>query len=178
MCDLVIMYIERLNFNVPGHVYIGLFLLFCIGTLLMFLYGGPKKGLCLSLGLLLVEYIIWLYCSTFLFRPYKENQGYNYHLFWSYVSIQNGKEDLLAQNILNVFVFIPVGMLLVLAFRKIRWWSVLLVGMCISASIEVLQFFFHRGFAETDDVMHNTLGCMIGYSLVGIVVRLSQICNK
>ncbi len=43
------------------------------------------------------------------------------------------------------------------------------MGMCISASIEVLQFFFHRGFAETDDVMHNTLGCAIGFLIVAII---------
>ena len=178
MRDLIISYVERLHFNVPGYVYIGLFLLFCIGMVFLVLYGGLKKGLRLSLGLLLAEYLIWLYCSTLLFRPYKEKIGYDYHPFWSYISIQNGKEDLLAQNILNVVVFIPVGLLMVLVFRKIKWWSVLIFGMCISASIETLQLLFHRGFAETDDVVHNTLGCMIGYSLVGIVAGLSQICNK
>lgn len=31
--------------------------------------------------------------------------------------------------------------------------------------MEAMQYFFHRGFAETDDVMHNTLGCILGYSL-------------
>lgn len=178
MRDLIISYVERLHFNVPGYVYIGLFLLFCIGMVFLVLYGGLKKGLRLSLGLLLAEYLIWLYCSTLLFRPYKEKIGYDYHPFWSYISIQNGKEDLLALNILNVVVFIPVGLLMVLVFRKIKWWSVLIFGICISASIETLQLLFHRGFAETDDVIHNTLGCMIGYCLVVIVACVSPIYNK
>lgn len=41
----------------------------------------------------------------------------------------------------------------------------MMVGMGISLSIEVMQYFFHRGFAETDDVMHNTTGCLIGYGI-------------
>ena len=50
----------------------------------------------------------------------------------------------------------------------------LMIGMGISVSIEAMQYFFHRGFAETDDVMHNTLGCILGYLLVygsGLMVK-------
>lgn len=46
------------------------------------------------------------------------------------------------------------------------WLITLAVGMGISLSIEAMQYIFHRGFAETDDVMHNTLGCVLGYMLV------------
>lgn len=38
--------------------------------------------------------------------------------------------------------------------------------MGISVSIEVIQLVTKRGFAETDDVMHNTVGCIVGYMLV------------
>ena len=68
---------------------------------------------------------------------------------------------------MNVVVFIPIGILLGLLLRvKGSWLIPLIVGMGISVSIETMQYFFHRGFAETDDVVHNTLGCMIGYILV------------
>ena len=43
---------------------------------------------------------------------------------------------------------------------------VALMGCGISVLIEALQFFFMRGFSEVDDVMHNTLGCLIGWFLV------------
>jgi glycopeptide antibiotics resistance protein len=46
------------------------------------------------------------------------------------------------------------------------WWKALLIGGSISVTIESLQFFFMRGFSELDDVMHNTLGCILGYILV------------
>ena len=40
------------------------------------------------------------------------------------------------------------------------------MGCGISVTIEALQFFFMRDFSEVDDVIHNTLGCLIGYILV------------
>ena len=41
----------------------------------------------------------------------------------------------------------------------------------ISPTIEALQFFFMRGFSELDDVMHNTLGCLIGFGFM-IILRI------
>lgn len=57
---------------------------------------------------------------------------------------------------------------------KGSWLITLAVGMGISVSIEAMQYFFHRGFAETDDVMHNTIGCILGYMLVLLVARLCK----
>ena len=64
---------------------------------------------------------------------------------------------------------IPVGIMLGSLLRvKGSWLIALAVGMGISVSIEAMQYFFHRGFAETDDVMHNTIGCIAGYMLVNV----------
>ena len=68
---------------------------------------------------------------------------------------------------MNVVVFVPMGILMGSLLRiKCSWLMLLAVGMGISISIEAMQYFFHRGFAETDDVMHNTIGCILGYMLV------------
>lgn len=40
-----------------------------------------------------------------------------------------------------------------------------MTGVCLSVSIEVQQFVYKKGFSELDDVMHNTLGGMIGYGM-------------
>ena len=105
-------------------------------------------------------------CSTVIFRTTGETRQYDFHLFWSYKAIQEGREDLLAENIMNVVVFIPVGLLLSIAFKQVTWWKALLIGCCISVTIEALQFFLMRGFSELDDVMHNTVGCLIGWLMV------------
>ena len=72
---------------------------------------------------------------------------------------------------MNVVVFIPVGLLLGIAFKQMTWWKALLIGCSISVTIEALQFFFMRGFSELDDVMHNTLGCLIGFGFM-IILRI------
>lgn len=67
---------------------------------------------------------------------------------------------------MNVVVFIPVGLLLGIAFKQMAWWKALLIGCSISISIEALQFWLMKGFSEVDDVMHNTTGCILGYILI------------
>ena len=81
---------------------------------------------------------------------------------------------------MNVIVFIPVGMILGSLLRVKGSWSkygswfkvngswliVLLIGCSISVTIEALQFWFMKGFSEVDDVMHNTLGCIVGFMIV------------
>lgn len=66
---------------------------------------------------------------------------------------------------MNVVIFIPVGLLLGLGFPKWSWWKILRMGLLFSITIEALQFFTKRGFSETDDIIHNGLGCLLGYSL-------------
>ena len=53
--------------------------------------------------------------------------------------------------------------------EKWTFTKVLLIGCGISVTIEALQFFFMRGFSEVDDVMHNTLGCLLGYGIITIL---------
>ena len=48
------------------------------------------------------------------------------------------------------------------------WLIVTIIGCSISVTIEALQFCFLKGFSEVDDVMHNTLGCMIGYGMYAL----------
>ena len=116
--------------------------------------------------LLLLEAIFIIYSSTIIFRPINNEKTYDFTLFWSYKAILDGESFLLAENIMNVLVFIPIGLLIEMGFSKWTWWKVIGVGCLISVSIEFLQYFFRRGFSEFDDVFHNTFGCVIGYGIV------------
>lgn len=153
------------------------FYVYCIGTLFLLTTRGFKKGIKYSIGLLVGEYVFLILCSTVLLRKYAEVFGYNYTPFWSYVAIQNGRSDLIPVNIMNVVVFIPVGFLLGCMSQRFRWWMILLIGFCMSLSIESMQFYLKRGFAEFDDVFHNTLGCLIGFMLVGILKGMWKFCS-
>lgn len=176
-------YVINLYQDVPTEVYEGLLSIFCIGAIGLFVFLGWKRGWKKVAGLLLAEYVFLIYCSTVICRKVAESVvGHNFHPFWSYEAIKNGRVDLVAENIMNVVVFIPVGTLLGLMVNgsrcmvigKRKGWRtriarialIIGVGLIISISIEAMQYLFHRGFAETDDVMHNTLGCLIGYILI------------
>ena len=115
-------YIVSLYQNIPTEVYEGLLSVFCLGLVVFIAWKGFKIGLCYSVALLLIEYIFLVFCSTVIFRATCETRQYDFHPFWSYKAIQEGREDLLAENIMNVIVFIPIGMILGSLLRvKCSW---------------------------------------------------------
>ena len=154
-------YTINLIHAIPDDVYEGVASIFCIGFVVFIAWKGFKIGFRYSAVLLLVEYIFLLFCSTVIFRPTGETRQYDFHPFWSYA-----RPELLMENIMNLVMFIPVGMLLCVAFKQMTWWKALLIGCSISVTIEALQFCFLKGFSELDDVMHNTVGCILGYMMV------------
>jgi len=150
--------------DIPQEVYEGLLSVFCLGLVVFSAWKGFKTGLRYSAMLLLVEYVFLIFCSMVIFRTTGETRQYDFHTFWSY-----DRPELLVENIMNVVVFIPVGLLLGIAFKQMTWWKALLIGCGISVTIEALQFFFFRVFSEVDDVIHNTLGCLLGYGIMTIL---------
>ena len=162
-------YIISLYQDIPQGVYEGLLSVFCLGVVLLFAWKGFKTGLRYFVVLLLIEYTILMFCSTILFRTSCETRQYDFHPFWSYVAIIEGRDELLPENIMNLVVFIPVGLLIGVVFQQRKWWKILIIGCGISIVIETFQFLFMKGFSELDDVMHNTLGCMIGYGIFALI---------
>lgn len=161
-------YIINLYQDIPQEVYEGLLSVFCLGLVVFIAWKGLKTGLRYSAVLLLVEYIFLLFCSTVIFRTSGDTRQYDFHPFWSY-----SRPDLFVENIMNVIVFIPIGMILGSLLRvKGSWLIALLIGCSVSVTIEAMQYFLHRGFAETDDVMHNTVGCVIGFLLVVMIKQI------
>ena len=166
MDDQFARYIVRLYQDVPSFVYVGLAVALCVGLIVFFVFLGFRNGWRKVLGLMLVEYVFLILCSTVFFRTVLESRGYDFTPFWSYAAILGGRTELLAGNIMNVVAFVPVGVLLGCTFRNMSWWKAVMIGVFVSVSVETMQYLFHRGFAETDDVMHNTAGCILGYMLV------------
>lgn len=160
-------YIISLYKDIPQEVYEGLLSVSCLGVVLFIAFKGIRTGIRWSSALLLTEYIFLLFCSTVIFRPTGETRQYDFHPFWSY-----DRPELLVENIMNVVVFIPVGMILGSLLRvKGSWLVALLIGCSISVTVEALQFWFMKGFSEVDDVMHNTVGFLMGY-LMSTTIRL------
>ena len=66
---------------------------------------------------LTIEYIFLLFCSTVIFRPIGETRQYDFPPFWSY-----DRPELLVENIMNVIVFIPIGLLLGSVFKQVTYY--------------------------------------------------------
>ena len=164
--------------QIPQYEYEALLSVFCLSVVVLLAIYGVKKGYRRIFQILLSEYVILLYSSTLLLRDHMEKCGPNFEPFWSYTAIQGGNEHILVESIMNVVAFIPLGILLNTAFSSIRWWQIISVGCAISVSIEILQFTFKRGYAETDDVIHNTLGCFIGYGITMIILKIISYIQK
>ena len=92
-------------------------------------------------------------------------EGYRGFLlpFHSYVEIWKGEWRPLLENIGNVILFIPLG----IALKWIGVKDVKKDGFLASLSIEILQLTFALGTFECDDLIHNTLGAVIGAWCVG-----------
>lgn len=81
--------------------------------------------------------------------------------------------DFILNNIGNIILFLPFGFFLPMRCRKINKLSKsLLVGMAFSVSIEIVQLFMPNRWTDIDDVLLNTLGTGIGYSLFKMLNRI------
>ena len=179
MIDKILRYLDLSFRNVPTSVIVGMLLIFCLGTVLLFSFLGKKKGLRWTVRLLLFEYLCLLIIFAVLTRNVQGERLFSFSPFWSYRSVRKcGYRLLLTQIIANVTAFIPVGLLLGCAFPRIKWWKVLLIGGGFSVLIETLQFVFMRGFTEFDDLFHNVLGCLIGYGIYVGIAYLVKRCQR
>ena len=173
--------------DIPDAVYLGLIVLFVVGFGFLLWREGLRDGMRYSMRLLLGEWLFLILCTAVIFRESGTYSRINLIPLSSYFDIAENSYlmEVTAINILNVVMFIPVGLLLGLGFnpnlnegRKTkyerRWLWVMMVGAGISVMIELLQLIFKRGLCEVDDVIHNVLGCMVGYGVYWVFVNVNH----
>ena len=80
--------------------------------------------------------------------------------------------------ILNIVLFIPFGFLLPFIWKKATWWRVLLVGLLVSIAIESLQYAFHLGCCDVDDLIHNSAGTLLGLGLRTLLLKIFSWIKK
>ncbi|MBR2549687.1 MAG: VanZ family protein [Clostridiales bacterium] len=114
-------------------------------------------------------YLSFVLTITVIERIVTAKAKYELELFWTYKAIQAGQTDLRAEIFWNVVLFIPIGILVSMMLPKKRKWLSIIVGFLMSAGIELTQLLLHRGLFEFDDMVHNTLGTVIGLVLFLIV---------
>ena len=163
--------------RIPVELYWGFLGVFIVGLLVLIWWKGLWQGLRYEAVFLLVEWVLLVLCGIVLFREAGAERECNLMPFWSYWDY--GKDsyflEMLGENILNVLLFVPIGFLAVCGLQGMTFKKVLYLGGGFSVFIELLQFVFKKGFCETDDVIHNVLGCMIGYGLNIVIFKRKHI---
>lgn len=174
MCEDLEEYCSFLIDDIPPGVYTIIVALSLICVPILILLYGNKKGVYYGLALLLIEYYLLLLGSMVVFRRTLGEREYHLEPFWSYHTSNSGIV-LLPEHIMNVVIFMPIGLLLAILYRRLGLLKITAIGLLLSCTIELLQFIFKRGVCEIDDVMNNTLGCFLGGLIVFGAHRLCRI---
>lgn len=78
-----------------------------------------------------------------------------------------GEDEIIRTNFMNIALFYPAGLLAASLLpegwlRRQKLLSVVILMALLSLSIEYIQFFYALGEPEIDDVIHNTIGAILG----------------
>jgi glycopeptide antibiotics resistance protein len=72
----------------------------------------------------------------------------------------------------NLILFVPLGFLLPLVWRRLRFWNGMLAALAISIGIELAQYLtrpWSNRLADVNDVILNVLGACLGLALVSLL---------
>ena len=166
--------------SIPVWFYWGLLsVVLCLFLLAVWWKGWKEGGRCCG-DILLVAWMALVVASTVIFRESSAEQRIQLEPFRSYWDFGEHSYfmECFAANVLNVVLFVPVGFLAGCWLRGKTLKKMLLLGGGLSVFIELLQFVFKKGFCETDDVIHNVLGCLIGYGLSKVIFNIEEYENK
>ncbi len=119
----------------------------------------------------LVMYVAIMLVITYFSREMGSRNGMDLQLFSTWGINQRNN----AFVVENVLLFIPYGFALAwAAARQRRFWVNMLTGALTSIAIEFIQLITGRGFFQTDDILTNILGTILGYLCFRLIFRRSD----
>ena len=153
--------------GIPTIWMVGTYLVVGCAVVTLFLYGESKDEIIRNCSwALLAGYVFLVLCSTIVCRDGCMNVGYNFHPF---LHIHSQNVVIIGERILNIILFVPIGLLVSVVLNRWRFIKVLILGFSLSASIELMQLLLKKGVCNIDDVINNVAGCIIGYGLFLII---------
>lgn len=98
--------------------------------------------------------------------------------FWIIEPLFMSKDFYFDQVILNIMMFLPLGMVISFIFKICNMKMVLSASLATTVIIELIQPFFGR-CTDIDDVMLNIVGAILGYLIISTFERtISKIRPK
>lgn len=139
--------------------------------------GGFSK---LTKRQMIVEYLLTGWFVMFIYvtqmMPFGNGMGERYNLRplrMFYIACRYGLTNAAGvwQFLLNIVMFVPLGILFPLVFPKFRSWRKMIsLSFVLSLATELLQLISFRG-TDIDDVIANTVGGMCGFALLMLLGR-------
>ena len=170
-------YILNYDIGIPLIVVIVTCLFVCGIVLLLFRVKtdnaifARQTSFCLLMG-----YLFLVLCTTIFCREETFEKRYYLQPLWSYSVLYN---KLLAQIIMNVMLFIPIGFFVGGTLKKKHICNAVGIGLVLSFFIELTQLITTRGVFNVDDIIHNILGCVIGYGIFRLchIILKTKLCR-
>lgn len=116
-----------------------------------------------NLLLFFVWFICVIYMTIFSRNSKTEMNLIPFHFVMD--AIKTGNEEFFRTGWMNVLLFVPGGMWLsygMVKSTRIKRFLSIVSFIIISIGIEIIQWYYKLGTVETDDVICNTLGAIIG----------------
>lgn len=115
-------------------------------------------------SLALLTYVAVVYASCVFTREPTGSHKAELVPLWSWFEVLvHHDRGLLKENLLNLVMLFPAGVLIPPSLgRRLGVLQLVVCGVVLSGGIEVLQYVLERGLFEWDDIIHNTLGLVVG----------------
>ncbi len=138
--------------------------IFSAGVMLCFKKTVPYKP---TLKSLFIIYTVFVLLLTLITRTRSADFTAKWIPFWSwYEVIVNHRQRLLEEIILNILMLMPLGIITALLSSRAEVKHAFCIGLILSCTIEFLQLILRLGLFEWDDIIHNTLGCVVGFVIM------------
>ena len=136
--------------------------------------------------ILLLIWIVLFKCNIYLsitngyfeFKTLTLKERFDYYLipFIDYINNDSTQTFIkLKDGILNVFVFIPLGLYLSFFIKKNKFIKVIFYTFLISLLFEIIQLFSLLGSFQTEDLILNTFSGLLGYIIYKIIYKEKNI---
>lgn len=136
--------------------------------------------------ILLLIWIVLFKCNIYLsitngyfeFKTLTLKERFDYYLipFIDYFNNDSTQTFIkFKDGILNVFVFIPLGLYLSFFIKKNKFIKVIIYTFLISLLFEIIQLFSLLGSFQTEDLILNTFSGLLGYIIYKIIYKEKNI---
>lgn len=128
-----------------------------------------KSKLWQSINIML--FVVWFICVLYMTIFIRDSIMKTNFIPFRFIidAIKTGNEEFFRTGWMNILLFVPGGMWLTYGIKKqtkLKYVLQVIFLMLVSITIEILQWYYQLGTVETDDVICNTFGAIIGVTSV------------